>query len=101
MDNETLTLLIKFAVKALFIMAAIGVMALITPKIARLIEKRHPELTEDNKAPEESCDEQEGDGVKGVYDKQQEKYDLNYKIYNTDIYGVDFKHGKKRKQNGK
>ena len=95
MDNETVIILIKFAVKALVIMAAIGLMALITPRLARFIEKRHPELNEP-KAPDK-----EGDGVKGIYDKQSEKYDLNYKIYNTDIYGVDFKHGKKRKQDGK
>jgi hypothetical protein len=78
-------------------MGAIGLMAVITPKIARVIEKRHPELN----APKEEASENEGDGVKGVFDKQTEKYDLNYKIYNTDIYGVDFKHGKKRKQDGK
>ena len=92
MDGETVTVLIKFAVKALIIMAAIGLMAVITPKLARIIEKRHPELTEEKKEPGED------DGVRGIYDKQSEKYDLNYKIYNNDIYGVDFKHGKKRKQ---
>ncbi|MBR1664315.1 MAG: hypothetical protein IJ696_08315 [Ruminococcus sp.] len=92
MDNETVELIIKFAVKAVVIMAAIGLMAVITPKLARLIEKRHPGIN-DQKEPED-------DGVKGVYDKQSSKYDLNYKIYNTDIYGVDFKHGKKRKQDG-
>ena len=97
MDNETVELIVKFAVRAVVIMAAIGLMALITPRLARFIEKRHPELNEP-KAPKEG---EEGDGVKGIYDKQSEKYDLNYKIYNTDIYGVDFKHGKKRKQDGK
>jgi len=97
MDNETVIILIKFAVKALVIMAAIGLMALITPRLARFIEKRHPEFGEP-KAPDK---EGEDGGVKGIYDKQSEKYDLNYKIYNTDIYGVDFKHGKKRKQDGK
>ena len=95
MDNETVIILIKFAVKALVIMAAIGLMALITPRLARFIEKRHPELNETKPT------EGEGDDVKGIYDKQTDKYDLNYKIYNTDIYGVDFKHGKKRKQDGK
>ncbi len=97
MDNETLTVLIKFAVKALIIMGAIGLMAVLTPKIAKVIEKRHPELND----PKDDTENAESDGVKGVYDKQSEKYDLNYKIYNTDIYGVDFKHGKKRKQDGK
>ena len=98
MDGETLTVLIKFAVKALVIMAAIGLMAVLTPKIARIIERRHPEL---NEPDDKTDDTEQGDGVKGVFDKQTEKYDLNYKIYNTDIYGVDFKHGKKRKQDGK
>ena len=93
MDNETVKMLIEFAVKALVIMAAIGLMAVITPKIAKIIEKRHPDINE--------REEPQDDGVKGPYDKQVEKYDLNYKIYNTDIYGVDFKHGKKRKQDGK
>ena len=93
MDSETVGLIIEFAVKAAVIMAAIGLMAVITPKIAKIIEKRHPGINE--KASEQ------GDGVKGIYDKQSEKYDLNYKIYNTDIYGVDFKHGKKREQDGK
>lgn len=86
-------MLIEFLVKALVIMAAIAFMAVITPKIAKLIEKHHPSINEKNEPPD--------DGVKGPYDKQVEKYDLNYKIYNTDIYGVDFKHGKKRKQDGK
>ncbi|MBR1385097.1 MAG: hypothetical protein IJ555_15015, partial [Ruminococcus sp.] len=82
----------KFAVKVVLIMAAIGLMAVLTPRLARFIERRHPDI---NKPPETH-----DDGVKGVYDKQSSKYDLNYKIYNTDIYGVDFKHGKKRKQDG-
>lgn len=93
MNSETLSLMIEFAVKAVVIMALIAFMAVITPKIAAFIQKRHPQINEKPKAPD--------DGVKGVYDKQSEKYDLNYKIYNTDIYGVDFKHGKKRKQDGK
>ena len=88
MDSEMISVMIEFLIKAVAIMAVIALMAVITPKIAAFIQKRHPEINEPPKPPD--------DGVKGVYDKQNEKYDLNYKIYNTDIYGVDFKHGKKQ-----
>ena len=50
-----------------------------------------PERVEENNA---------GDvpSVRGPYDAQEEKYDLNYKIYHKDIYGVDFKHGKEKRK---
>lgn len=37
---------------------------------------------------------------KDLMTAQEEKYDLNYKIYHKDIYGVDFRHGKEKRKNG-
>ena len=99
MNNELAELLIKLIIGSAGIMAVIAGACIITPKLAALIAKRHPEWdspervdggNESGTAPE----------VKGAYDAQHEDYDLNYKIYNTDIYGVDFKHGKEKRKKG-
>lgn len=93
MNKELVTLLLKFGGGIVIVMGLILFACLLTPKIARKIEKNLPQS------------ENETDGVKpedysvqGPFDPQNlEEYDLNYKIYNKDIYGVDFKHGKKQK----
>ena len=73
---------------------------LITPKIARFIEKRHPELAEKDD-PERVDGENTGNDpenykVQGIFDKSHiDGWDPNYKIYNEDIYALNFKKKKK------
>lgn len=94
MDNELVQLLLKVFFTSLILMAVIMLCCVVTPYLAKWIDGRRPRPTQD----EESSDP-DMPKVKGPYDASSEPgYDLNYKIYNTDIYGVDFKHGKKRKK---
>ena len=99
MNTELVNLLVQLVIGTALIMTFIALACIVTPRIAKFIIKRHPNLAdnpervEDNKADDEPS-------VKGPYDAQKEDYDLNYKIYNKDIYGVDFKHGKEKRKNG-
>ena len=99
MNTELVKLLVQLVLGSAVIMAVIALACVITPKIAKAFYKRHPDWSE---APERvDNDKAESEpSVKGPYDAQKEKYDLNYKIYNEDIYGVDFKHGKEKRKNG-
>ena len=94
-NRELVELLLKLLFGSAAIMALVAGACLITPKLARAISKRHPEW---NSPERVDGDDKSGEApeVKGAYDAQKEDYDLNYKIYNKDIYGVDFKHGKKQ-----
>lgn len=79
--------LLKFALAMLAVMGLIMLAAVLTPKIAKLIDKNKtepsPERVEDNISPDEYK-------VVGPYDKQEmQDFDPNYKIYNTDIYGFN------------
>ncbi|MGN1134157.1 MAG: hypothetical protein ACI4RN_06860 [Oscillospiraceae bacterium] len=76
-------------------MAFIALACIITPRIAKLIIKRHPNLADKPENSEQNNSSEEPK-VQGPYDPQKDKYDLNYKIYNEDIYGVDFKHVKEK-----
>ena len=80
-----------FVFKAVLVMVLIALAAVATPYIARHIDKnRKPMPPEDKK-------EKEGDGVHSIFEKSEiEDFDPNYKIYNTDIYGVEKKNGKKQ-----
>jgi hypothetical protein len=81
-------------------MVLIVAACLVTPKIAKLIGKKYPQLLENPERVEDSAKGRNPEEyeVKGPYDSQKlDDFDPNYKIYNTDIYGVDFKHGKKQK----
>ncbi len=97
MNKELVILLLKFAGVLAAVMALILLCCVVTPWIARKIEKKHPQdeedsLDEDGVKPEDYT-------VQGPFDPQKlDEYDLNYKIYNKDIYGVDFKHGKRKKR---
>ena len=97
MNSELAGLLLKLIAGSAIIMAFIAIACLITPKIAKAISKRHPEWNSPERVEE---DDESGTAptVKGAYDAQHEDYDLNYKIYHKDIYGVDFKHGKKKRK---
>ena len=76
------------------------VTCLITPKIARFIEKRHPELAEKDDPErvdgENTGNDPENYNVQGIFDKSHiDGWDPNYKIYNEDIYALNFKKKKK------
>ncbi len=95
MNRELVILLLKFAGILAAVMGLIVICCVITPKIARRIEKKLPpdEDTQDGEVKPEDYT------VQGPFDPQKlDEYDLNYKIYNKDIYGVDFRHGKKQKR---
>lgn len=95
MNKELVSTLLNLLIGCAFVMAFIVLACLITPKIARFLEKKFPKLKED---PPERVDDNK-DKVEGIYDSSKlDDFDPNYKIYNTDIYGVDFKHGKKQKR---
>lgn len=99
MNSELVKLLLELLFGSAIIMAVISLACIATPKIAKLITKRHPKLADNPERVEKNTLGQEP-SVRGPYDAQHEKYDLNYKIYNKDIYGVDFKHVKEKRKNG-
>lgn len=82
-----------FAVKAVVVMTLIALAAVATPYIAKFVDKhRKP-----GKAKEDDG-VHSAQNVRGIFDaSKDEDFDPNYKIYNTDIYGVDKKHGKKQR----
>ncbi|MBQ9375476.1 MAG: hypothetical protein IJU04_03960 [Ruminococcus sp.] len=94
MNSELVKLLIELVIGSVVIMAIIAVMCIITPKIAKAFTKRHPRFADNPERVDN--DNNNTPSVAGPYDAQHEEYDLNYKIYNKDIYGVDFKHGKEK-----
>ncbi len=96
MNGELVSLLVKLAAGSLIIMAVIAFACIITPKIAAALIKRFPKLRESPERVDSEISAGTGPSVKGPYDAQQEEYDLNYKIYNKDIYGVEFRHGKEK-----
>ena len=100
MNSELVTLLLKLVAGSAVIMAFIALACIVTPRIAKAISKRHPEW---NSPARVDGDNESGTApsVKGAYDAQHEEYDLNYKIYHKDIYGVDFKHGKEKRKKGR
>lgn len=100
LNKELLLLLLKLAAGCVVIMTFIVIACLITPKIARFIEKRHPEFAEKDD-PERVDGENTGNDpenykVQGIFDKSHiDGWDPNYKIYNEDIYALNFKKKKK------
>ena len=95
MNRELVILLLKFIGGIAIIMGLILLCCVLTPRIARKIEKKLPDAQDG----EDGTVKPEDYEVQGPFDPQKlDEYDLNYKIYNKDIYGVDFKHGKKQKR---
>ena len=94
MDSPVAALFLKTLGITAALMAVIMVICIITPHLAKWIDKKRPRPTQD----EVSADP-DAPTVKGPYDASSDtEYDLNYKIYNKDIYGVEFKHGRKRQE---
>ena len=89
MNGELVLVLLKFGGMMMLIMMLIMGATLLTPVIARKIDKN-----KDEPIPERVNENEYT--VKGPYDKQtDEDFDPNYKIYNTDIYGMENITGKK------
>lgn len=89
MNTELVFTILKFGGAMLAIMALIGVIILITPRLARFIDRHRKPADESDTAD---------DGVKGLYDAQKDDdFDPNYKIYNEDIYSLKFTKKKKEK----
>lgn len=89
-NSELVHLLLKVMGLSLGLMAVIMLCCVVTPYLAKFIDKHRP--------PRPPRPEQTGEGsdIRGPFEASHEDYDLNYKIYNKDIYGVDFKHGKEK-----
>lgn len=99
MNKELVELLLKLLGNVAVIMIFIVLACLVTPKIAKWIEKKHSGVKDDpsSEGEDKSANAEEYE-VKGIFEaSREEDWDPNYKIYNTDIYGVDFKNGKKQK----
>ncbi len=103
LDKELMDTLLQVVVGCAVIMIFIAAACLITPKLAKLIEKKYPQLKDSPERVGENAKGQDPEDyeVKGVFEPSKlEDFDPNYKIYNKDIYGVDFRHGKKERKNG-
>lgn len=93
MNLDYLIVILKFGGAMLGVMAIICGVTVLTPHLAKFIDKRLDKKKDDPNP--ERVDEDEPT-VKGPYDKQvDEDFDPNYKIYNTDIYGFNKKNNKK------
>ncbi len=89
-ERTALSVLWSFAWKALLVMALIALAAVLTPYMARFIDAHR-------KPPEPPPD----DGLHSIFEADRdENFDPNYKIYNTDIYGVEKRNGKKQRKDG-
>ncbi len=88
MNSTMILTLIKYALFVIVILLLVFIIAVITPKLASLIDKRrkNPTLSEKHINPEEYT-------VKDPYGKSEklDGFDPNYKIYNEDIYGFNRK----------
>ncbi len=101
MDKELIIMLLKYAGWVIAILFAVFIIAIVTPKLAALIDKkRHfPSRLEkgENIEPKDYK-------VKDPYGagEKLEDFDPNYKIYNEDIYGFKRKnHNKSESKNDK
>lgn len=105
MNSELLSLLGLLAVKCCIVMAFIVLACLVTPKLAKWLQKSNPELAEKIErgglgAPERVDDAVTGHSPQEEYEahsafesSKDDSFDPNYKIYHEDIYAL----GKKKK----
>ena len=106
MNSELLSLLGPLAVKCCIVMAFIVLACLVTPKLAKWIEKKNPALAEKIEqrgvAPERADNAAEGNSPReyeahsAFEASKEEGFDPNYKIYNEDIYALNL--GRKKKK---
>lgn len=95
MNEELLKVLLRVMLTTFVLMAVVMLCCVVTPRLAKWIDsKRPPKPSDDGGKSGEPSDVPQ---VRGPFDaSHDEDYDLNYKIYNKDIYGVDFKNGKEK-----
>lgn len=88
MDTQYVLTMLKLCGGMLGISAIIGVLLLLTPRLARFIDR--------HRKPRE---EEPDDGLQDPYGTQKDSdFDPNYKIYHEDIYALNLnKRGKKKK----
>ena len=100
MNNTMLLTLVKYAVGVIIILLLVFLIAVITPKLAELIDKKRNRFS-DFDADAETIDPKDYT-VKDPYGKGErlDGFDPNYKIYNEDIYGFNRKN-KSTKTNSK
>jgi hypothetical protein len=108
MNHELLNLLGSLALKCGIIMVLIVLACLVTPRMAKWIQKKNPQLADkiERKGlaqPERVEDTATGHSPQENYEvhsafeaSKDENFDPNYKIYNQDIYALNF--GKKNKK---
>ncbi|MCR5121723.1 MAG: hypothetical protein K6B74_04815 [Ruminococcus sp.] len=92
MEGGIVQLLVKVMLTTFVLMGVIMLCCIVTPRLAKWIDAHRPRR-------EDSPDSADPNAptVQGPFDKSSDPdYDLNYKIYHKDIYGVDFKHGKEK-----
>ena len=90
--NSTMTItLLKYALGVVVILLLVFLIAVITPKLAALIDKRRKNPPDPSDAGEYINPEDYT--VKDPYGKGEkiDDFDPNYKIYNEDIYGFNRK----------
>lgn len=93
---EDAWLFIKFGGAMLGIMLLIFILAVLTPKMAAFIDNKILKKSPDQSAAQSPDPErvEEVDDVQSPFGAQITDEDLNYKIYNEDIYAI------KRKKDG-
>ena len=111
MNNELLSLLGTLAGKCIIMLVLIVLACLVTPRLAKWIQKNNPELADKIEhaglgAPERVEDTVTGHSPQEKYEahsafeaSKDEDFDPNYKIYNEDIYAFNFGKKKKTKNN--
>ena len=108
MNHELLNLLGSLALKCGIIMVLIVLACLVTPRMAKWIQNKNPQLADKIErkglaAPERVENTATGHSPQENYEvhsafeaSKEEDFDPNYKIYNQDIYALNF--GKKKKK---
>ena len=88
--------LVKYAIGVIVILLLVFIIAVITPKLAALIDKRR-KSTPDSPDGGEQIDPKNYT-VKDPYGKGErlKDFDPNYKIYNEDIYGFNRKNNSEK-----
>ena len=97
MNHELLNLLSSLALKCGIIMVLIVLACLVTPRMAKWIQKKNPELAkkiERDGIGNASAEDYEAHSAFEA--SKEDDFDPNYKIYNEDIYAFNF--GKKKKK---
>ncbi|MBR1739262.1 MAG: hypothetical protein IJ737_03125 [Ruminococcus sp.] len=97
MNSELLAKMGELALSCVIIMGLIVLACLVTPRIARWIEKKNPELVKKIDPKPEERDPESYEAHSAFEASKIEGFDPNYKIYHGDIYGWGLKKKDKSK----